>query len=170
MERNKTRHYESTHTLKDEIDGRERLEAANFDLKLRVHHLEDALKRFTHTDSLGVEVEEITSENTNLKLQVHQQKLELQEKSNAAREKLEKVTADREAAQKENANAKREAAAADFEASTSAHAAEQAEGQFKADMKQVEADLEDLRKYSYAVDVVSRIAERREEDRRSASA
>jgi len=95
---NEGRHFESTQTLKDEIDGRERLEASNFDLKLRVHHLEDALKRFTHTDSMGAEVEEVSAENTNLKLAVHQHKLELQErnlvlaKAKAAIEALKKET------------------------------------------------------------------------------
>jgi len=76
-----SRQFESRHTLRDETEERERLEAANFDLKLRIHHLEDALKRFTNTDSMGVEIEEVTSENTNLKMQVHQQKLELQERN-----------------------------------------------------------------------------------------
>ena len=73
--------FESQKNLREEINEKDRLERENFDLKLQLHHLEDSLKRFLHSDSVPSELEELANENTSLKLQVHQQSLQLDERN-----------------------------------------------------------------------------------------
>ncbi len=73
--------FESQKNLREEINEKDRLERENFDLKLQIHHLEDSLKRFLHSDSIPSELQELANENTTLKLQVHQQSLQLDERN-----------------------------------------------------------------------------------------
>lgn len=68
-------------SLKEEHDERQKLEKSNFDLKMRVYYLEEALKKFQDTDLGNSDNDELASEVSTLRLDLEEKKIELERRN-----------------------------------------------------------------------------------------
>ncbi len=69
-------------TLREEQDDRQRLEKNNFDLKMKVYYLEENLKRFQDGEqNFDAQSDSARSEITNLKLQLEEKHIELDQRN-----------------------------------------------------------------------------------------
>ena len=68
--------------LREEQEDRQRLEKANFDLKMKVYYLEENLKRYQDgEDNFDIRVEQARSEITSLKLQLEEKNTEVDQRN-----------------------------------------------------------------------------------------